>query len=174
MKIKLIKSSFHEGTERNDCVIWEELNKKLIFTELEAESCEDVLDQVGGALIKEGYCKDTYKEALKIREAEYPTGLDIDGIGVAIPHTDVSHVEKQGIAIAVLKNPVTFVQMGTEDETAEIKLVFMLAVKEPKTQIDRLQAILSIIQDKETLKKLLEVRDTEEIIEIIKEKESLS
>lgn len=155
-------------------MIWEELNKQLIFTDLEAENCEDVPDQVGEALIKEGYCRDTYKEALKIREADYPTGLDIDGIGVAIPHTDVSHVNKQGTAIAVLKKPVTFVQMGTDDETTEVRLVFMLAVKEPKTQIDRLQAILGIIQDKETLKKLLEVKNREEIIEIIKEKESLS
>lgn len=174
MNIKLIESSSREGTERKDKMIWEELNKQLIFIELEAENCEDVLDQVGGALIKEGYCKNTYKEALKIREAEYPTGLDIDGIGVAIPHTDISHVEKQGIAIAVLKNPVTFVQMGTDDETTEVRLVFMLAVKEPKTQIDRLQTILGIIQDKDILKKLLEVKDTEEIIEIIKEKEKLS
>lgn len=152
-------------------MIWEELNEQLIFTDLEAKTYEDVMDQVGEAFIQEGYCKDTYKEALKVREAEYPTGLDIDGLGVAIPHTDVSHVNKQGTAIAVLKNPVTFVQMGTDDETTEVRLVFMLAVKEPSTQIDKLQSILAIIQDKETLKKLLEVKNKKEIIEIIKEKE---
>lgn len=155
-------------------MIWEELNKQLIFTDLEAKTCEDVLDQVSEAFIQEGYCKDTYKKALKVRETEYPTGLDIDGIGVAIPHTDISHINKQGTAIAVLKKPVTFVQMGTDDETTEVRLVFMLAVKEPKTQIDRLQAILGIIQDKEVLKKLLEAKNKEEIIEIIKEKEKLS
>lgn len=152
-------------------MIWEELNEQLIFTDLEAKTYEDVMDQVGEAFIQEGYCKDTYKEALKMREAEYPTGLDIDGLGVAIPHTDVSHVNKQGTAIAVLKKPVTFVQMGTDDETTEVRLVFMLAVKEPSTQIDKLQAILAIIQDKEALKKLLEVKNKKEIIEIIKEKE---
>ncbi|MDD3361980.1 MAG: PTS sugar transporter subunit IIA [Hespellia sp.] len=152
-------------------MIWKELKEQLIFTDLEAKTYEDVMDQVGEALIKEGYCKDTYKEALKAREAEYPTGLDIDGLGVAIPHTDVSHVNKQGTAIAVLKDPVTFVQMGSDDETTEVRLVFMLAVKEPSTQIDKLQAILAIIQDKETLEKLLEVKNKEEIIEIIKEKE---
>lgn len=152
-------------------MIWEELNEQLIFTDLEAKTYEDVMNQVGEAFIQEGYCKDTYKEALKMREAEYPTGLDIDGLGVAIPHTDVSHVNKQGTAIAVLKKPVTFVQMGTDDETTEVRLVFMLAVKEPSTQIDKLQAILAIIQDKEALKKLLEVKNKKEIIEIIKEKE---
>lgn len=155
-------------------MIWEELKDELIFTDLEAKTYEDVMERVGEAFIQAGYCKDTYKEALKVREAEYPTGLDIDGIGVAIPHTDVSHVNKQGTAIAVLKNPVTFVQMGSDDETTEVRLVFMLAVKEPSTQIDKLQAILGIIQDKEVLRKLLEVKDKEEIIEIIKEKERLS
>lgn len=152
-------------------MIWEELKEQLIFTDLEAKTYEDVMDQVGGAFIKEGYCKETYRNALKEREAEFPTGLDIDGIGVAIPHTDVSHVNKQGTAIAVLRNPVTFVQMGTDDEKTDVRLIFMLAVKEPSTQIDKLQRILAVIQDKETLKQLLEVKQKEEIVEIIKEKE---
>ena len=28
------------------------------------------------------------------------TGIDVDGFGIAIPHTDISHVNKAGIAIA--------------------------------------------------------------------------
>lgn len=154
-------------------MIWEELKESLVFTKVEAKTYEDVMDQIGGAFIKEGYCKDTYKEALKKREAEYPTGLDIDGIGVAIPHTDVSHVNKTGTAIAVLKNPVTFVQMGTDDETTEVRLVFMLAVKDPKAHIDKLQRIINIIQDKEVLQKLVEATNKKEVIEIVKEKEDV-
>lgn len=153
-------------------MIWEELKEQLIFTDLEAKTYEDVMDQVGEAFIKEGYCKDTYKDALKVREEEYPTGLDIDGLGVAIPHTDISHVNKQATAIAVLKNPVTFVQMGSDDETTDVRLVFMLAVKDPSTQIDKLQAIIEIIQDREVLNKLLQVKNKAEIIEIIKVKEN--
>lgn len=154
-------------------MIWEELKDSLIFTKLMANTYEDVMEQVGGAFIQEGFCKETYVEALKKREAEFPTGLDIDGIGVAIPHTDVSHVNQQGTAIAVLEKPVTFALMGTDDQTTNVRLVFMLAVKDPNAHIDKLQGILAIIQDKAVLKKLLEVNTKEEIIKIVKEKENI-
>ena len=103
----------------------------------------------------------------------FPTGLDIDGLGVAIPHTDVSHVNKAGIAIGVLKKPVTFIQMGSDDEEIGVKLVFMLAVTDPNAHIDELQRIIEIIQDKDVLEKLFTVTDKDTIIEVIKEKENL-
>lgn len=105
------------------------------------------------------------------REKEFPTGLDIDGFGVAIPHTNVSHVNKQGIAIGVLKEPVTFIQMGTDDEEVAVKLVFMLAVVDPASHIDQLQKIIAMIQDKEVLQNITNAEDAEHIIEIVKEKE---
>ena len=152
-------------------MIWEELKDTLIITGLDAQSDQDVMVKVGGALVQEGYAKETYVDALYKREQEFPTGLDVDGVGVAIPHTDVSHVKKAGIAIAVLNNPVTFVQMGTDDETVEVRLVFMLAVINPDKHIDRLQRIMAIIQDTRVLKKLIEANRADQIIEIIKEKE---
>lgn len=152
-------------------MIWEELKNSLIITGIDAQSDQDIMVQVGGALVREGYARESYVEALAKREREFPTGLDVDGVGVAIPHTDVSHVIKAGIAIAVLNNPVTFVQMGTDDETVEVRLVFMLAVVNPDKHIDQLQRILAIIQDTRVLNKILEVNRADQIIEIIKEKE---
>lgn len=152
-------------------MIWEELKDSLIFTGLDAASYEDVMRQVGRAFIREGYVKESYIDALIAREQEFPTGLDVDGVGVAIPHTDVSHVKMAGTGIAVLKEPVTFVQMGTDDETVDVRLVFMLAVVNPNEHIDQLQRILAVIQDTKVLKQLLDVKDADQIIEIIKEKE---
>lgn len=153
-------------------MIWEQLKEPLIILDMQAGSYEDVFSQLGGALVREGYAKDSYINALCAREKEYPTGLDIDGIGVAIPHTDVSHVNRAGTAIAVLKDPVTFVQMGTDDEEVSVSLVFMLCVTDPNAHLDELQKILAVIQDTEVLKRLLKAGSTQEIIEIIKEKEN--
>ncbi len=154
-------------------MIWEELRDSLIVPELKAKSYEEIMEQLGSALIQEGYAKESYVNALIKREQEFPTGLDIGGVGVAIPHTDISHVKKEGIAIGVLKQPVSFIQMGTDDETVDVRLVFMLAVVNPNAHIDQLQRILSIIQDTDVLKKLLSVKETNKIIEIIREKERL-
>ena len=154
-------------------MIWEELDKSVIVPDLEAETWEDVMKSLGQKLIDEGYTKESYIDALLTREKDFPTGLDIDGLGVAIPHTDVSHVNKAGIAIGVLKKPVTFIQMGSDDEEVGVKLVFMLAVTDPNAHIDELQRIIEIIQDKDVLEKLFTVTDKDTIIEVIKEKENL-
>ncbi len=154
-------------------MVWEELKKSLITIGLEAKTYEDVMRQLGGQLIEQGYAKESYIEALIQREAEFPTGLDIDGIGVAIPHTDAIHVKKAATVIATLKEPVEFIQMGTDDEPVKTELIFMLAVEDPKAHLDQLQRIIGIIQDQEVLKKLLSAKDEESIIEIVKEKENV-
>ena len=153
-------------------MVWEKLKKELIIPGLEAKNSDEIFEALGGELVKQGYCKESYVQALKDREAEFPTGINMGEKGVAIPHTDVSHVNKKGIAIATLKEPVSFVEMGTDDEFVNAQVIFMLAVDE-KGHLELLQAILGILQDQETLTKLTEAKDAEEIIEIIKEKENM-
>ena len=153
-------------------MVWEKLKKELIIPGLEAKNSDEIFEALGGELVKQGYCKESYVQALKDREAEFPTGINMREKGVAIPHTDVSHVNKKGIAIATLKEPVSFIEMGTDDEYVKAQVIFMLAVDE-KGHLELLQAILGILQDQETLTKLTEAKDAEEIIEIIKEKENM-
>lgn len=152
-------------------MVWEELKEDLIFTDVEAENTDDIFEKLGGALTQKGYTKDSYVQALKDREAEYPTGLNIDGFGVAIPHTPVEHVNKAATCIGILKKPVEFVEMGTDDDKVDVKLVFMLAVVDPSAHIDQLQRIVTIIQDKEVMKQLAKAKDPREIIGIIHMKE---
>ena len=111
-------------------MVWEKKQEELIIPGLEAKSSDDIFEALGGKLVKQGYCKESYVQALKDREAEFPTGINTGEKGVAIPHTDVSHVNKKGIAIATLKQPVEFVEMGTDDEYVNAQVVFMLAVDE--------------------------------------------
>ena len=73
---------------RGEKMVWEQLKEELIFPRLEATNSKEVFEQVGGEFIKEGFCKDSYIDALVNRESEFPTGIDVDGFGIAIPHTD--------------------------------------------------------------------------------------
>ena len=152
-------------------MVWEHLNKELILPQIDAKDSADIFEQAGGKLVSLGYCKDSYVEALKLREKDFPTGVDMGGVGVAIPHTDVRKKKKKGIVIATTKKPVTFVQMGTDDETVNVRVVFMLAVDE-KGHLELLQAILGILQDLHVVEKLSSAQNPEEIINIIKEKEN--
>lgn len=153
-------------------MVWEQLKEELIFPKLEASNSKEVFEKVGGKFIEEGFCKESYVDALVNRESEFPTGIDVDGFGIAIPHTDISHVNKAGIAIATLENPVKFIQMGTDDEEVEAKVIFMLAVDDPKKHLELLQNVLAVLQDKDVLNKLSNADKCSEIINIVKEKES--
>ena len=152
-------------------MIWEDLNENLIMPDLKAGSSDEVFQQLGGLLVSEGYCKSSYVQALIEREKDFPTGINMGNIGIAIPHTDKEHVIKGAVAIGVLKEPVHFYQMGTNDKNVEAKLIFMLAVKDPKEHLVFLQRILMVLQDQEVLKQLIETKNKQEIINIIKEKE---
>ena len=153
-------------------MLWKELDKELIFLDLDVSSSDEVMEIVGGKLIETGYCKPDYVEALKKREKEFPTGIDTGNIGIAIPHTAVDHVNKGKIAIARLKKTVAFQQMGNDDEMVNVKLIFMLAVDDPTQHLAKLQSIVEVIQDEVTLRKFLNAKAEQEIIESIKEKET--
>ena len=137
-------------------MIWEDLDKKLIHLQAEAGHANDIFDQLGTCFINEGYSRSDYVEALKQREAQFPTGLDINGFGVAIPHTDAGYVlhETEGIMTLV-----------------EVKVVFMLAIEDPKNHIKKLQQILRIIQDNAVLEKIYQASSADEVIDIVKQKE---
>lgn len=152
-------------------MIWEDLQEDLVVMDLEAESSEEVFRKLGGKLIEAGYCKESYVEALINREKDFPTGINMGEIGIAMPHTDREHVNKSGIAIARLKNPVKFFQMGTLDVEVQARIIFMLAVEDPDAHLIFLQRIIILLQDETVLQRILSAKDKQEIITMIKEKE---
>ncbi|MBO8435323.1 MAG: PTS sugar transporter subunit IIA [Tyzzerella sp.] len=152
-------------------MIWEVLDENLIIPELDASNSDEVFEKLGGRLIEQGYCKDTYINALKEREKNYPTGIDLGGINFAMPHTDSQHVNKTAIAIGVLKNPVHFYHMGTTDRDVTVNLIFMLAVENPNEHIGFIGGLLELFQDQDLLEKLTKAKTPKDIVEIFKEKE---
>lgn len=153
-------------------MIWEDLDENLIVPDLEAGDSGEAFKILGGKMISAGYCKDSYVDALTAREKDFPTGINMGEIGIAIPHTDKEHVKKGAVAIGVLKKPVHFFQMGTTDEPVNAKLIFMLAVEDPKEHLVFLQRILMVLQDQKVLARIIETEDKKQIIQIIKEKEN--
>lgn len=152
-------------------MIWTKLEETLIFTGMKARNWQEVLQKTGAVLQEKGYVKDSYIDALIQREIKYPTGINMGETGVAIPHTDPDEVMKEGIAIAVLDNPVAFGQMGTEQGTVMVRLVFVLAIKEPGSQVERLKQMMQMLRDREMLERLENASDSRSVINIIREKE---
>jgi PTS system galactitol-specific IIA component len=66
-----------------------------------ASDSKDVITHLGKLLFDAGYVRDSFVDAALDRESRLPTGLPLSGdVNAAIPHTEVEHVLKPGLAIA--------------------------------------------------------------------------
>lgn len=142
------------------------LNEELIFVDMEAVDEQDAIKELANFLYKQGFVKESYIQAILDREKVFPTGLPTEGVGVAIPHTDSIHVKKGAIALGVLKESVFFHTMGMPDETVKVDIIFMMAIEKPEAQLEILQKLMSIFQQKELLDKIKKSEKPSDIKEI--------
>lgn len=126
-----------------------------------------ILRKLGKELCKLGFVKESYIEAVCEREKQFPTGLPMSGGGIAIPHADVSHVNKEAMIVGLLKEPVDFRVMGSQSEYVSAQLIFMLAIKDSQAQLEMLQRLIEGCQDEQTLITLRDSKEPEAIERIL-------
>lgn len=139
--------------------------RELILRDVDAKDAEDAIRQVGQRFYAEGFVKDTYIDAVVAREKAYATGLQLEEIAVAMPHTDPQHVNRPGVCIAQLKHPVTFEHMGDPDTKVEAEMLFMMAIKSPDEQVELLQKVLGVFQQSEVVAAFRSAKSEDELYE---------
>lgn len=142
------------------------LEKGIALLDIDVKSQSEILSIMANELFNKGLVKEKYKDAVIAREKEYPTGLQTPTIGIAIPHTDSKYVYESQIAVARLKNPVHFLQMGDE-QSVSAKLIFMLALKEAHSQLEVLQKLVALIQDEKQVEQLLSLSDSNKVLQVL-------
>ena len=150
------------------------LKRELILLDIDVNDKLDVLEVMADNLHQLGYVKDTYKKAVIEREKVFATGLKrklptLIG-GVAIPHTDIQHVNIPAISIARLNKAVDFVIMGDDSNTVKVDLIFMLAMKEEHAQLELLQSLMGILQDENALNYIKNEKSIDNIKNFISDK----
>jgi galactitol PTS system EIIA component len=145
-------------------------DESVILLDVEADTKEAVLETVAKNLVDKGLVKESFVPAILKRESEFATGLPTAGVSVAIPHTDVEHVNQKTISVAVLKKPVDFVIMGDDSETTPVQIIFMLAMDEAHSQLTLLQKLMQVFQDETTLTTLANATDQTSIKTLLEEK----
>ena len=137
-----------------------------------AKDVDDIVGVLGNLLFEAGLTKESFVPAALAREKEMPTGLPLSGdYNAAIPHTDIEHVLKPGVAFATLTEPVHFHNMALPNETVKVSMVFLLALDKPKAQIAMLQEIARLLQNAKLIENLMTATECEEVFRIIRNKE---
>lgn len=140
-----------------------------IILNLEARTSDAALSELAELMYSNGYVKASYKDAVIAREKSFATGLPTVYCSVAIPHTDIEHVEAKSIGVAVLKDTVPFVIMGEAKETTDVKLIFMLAMDKEDAQLSLLQKLMGIFQNDQLLKTIVNAKTRNEIAQVIEQ-----
>lgn len=143
------------------------LSEDLIFFGVEAENRTQLLTNLSEILFQRGYVKESFLHAVLEREAQYPTGLPTQMIKIAVPHTDIQHVNKAGILIASLKEPIMFKDMGNGVDDIPVELVFMLSINAPKEHVLVLQQIIGLFCDDKVLSQIKAAQNPKALLSII-------
>lgn len=143
------------------------IHEENIILNLSATDKESVLSQMSDVLCQNGFVKSTFKDAVIEREKEFATGLPTHLCSVAIPHTDVEHINNRTIGVAILEKEVPFVEMETLDQQTDVKIVFMLAMDKVDDQLKLLQQLMQIFQSEEKLEQILRTKDRAALATII-------
>ena len=142
---------------------------KIALFKQHAENRDEALKMLADEFIKAGVAKDTFYDGLITREANFPTGLSLNNMCVAIPHTDIEHVNRTQIGFMTLDTPVEFIEMGTEDKVIPVTMMFMLALKEAHQQLEMLMKLMDLFQNDELVEKFYNCENYEEFFTLIKE-----
>jgi len=136
---------------------------------LETGDARDVIRVIGEKLLQAGYVHPTFTDAALEREKNIPTGLPLGGrFNAAIPHTDIEHVIRPGVGMATLTRPVVFMNMVSPQEPVEAQLVFVLALEQPKSQIEMLQEIAGVLQKPSVVEALVAAGNLEDVYTALK------
>ena len=141
-------------------------SEDLIYINESYRSQNHLFNQLSKDFLEKGYVYDTYQAALKQREIEYPTGLQTEVCGIAIPHTEAVHIKKQAIAVVKLDEPIVFKEMVGE-ANVPVKLLFFLLVKEKESQVQVLSNLMSLFSNKQFISTLLQSESKTQLLETI-------
>lgn len=140
---------------------------EFVFLDYSFKTQEDLFKKIYSETFERGYVREDFLERIKLREGIFPTGLQLEDMGVAIPHTDSECILKEFVAI-VTTDSVEFKSMENINQSVSVKIVFVLGLNEPHAQLEMLQSLMRLLQNKEILANLIGARTPEEVIKLIK------
>ncbi|HLV45248.1 MAG TPA: PTS sugar transporter subunit IIA [Aggregatilineales bacterium] len=146
------------------------LHPEAILLHQQLADSTEVISELGGRLKALGFVKDDFVKATLAREASMPTGLPLMGeVNAALPHVDIEYVNSPALGLATLVEPVIFKNMVNPDEEVPVRLVIMLALEQPKSQVEMLQQVAGLLQQPAAIEQLMNAATPDEVLGILEE-----
>lgn len=149
--------------------IIENLDTKYFFLNKDFDSKEEVFGFISKILVENNYVTEDYLIKVLEREENFPTGMKLEEMNVAIPHVDSNYILKENLFLITSKKGIEFNNAENNGEKLNVKIIFGLLIKEHNAHINFLVKLVELFQENEKLKLILESSDKEEVMKILKE-----
>ena len=115
---------------------------------------DEVRTFIFNGLREQDIVKASWLNALREREAEYPTGIALDGYAVAIPHCASENANRPAVFIVRVPEAVE-VDEADGDGKLWVNLFISLVVTDPADQLQMLKSLFNHLQIEDFYQKLL-------------------
>ena len=144
------------------------LDSELIHLHQAPTDRNALFSQITDQLIAKGIVEESYREALVLRELNHPTAMQLETMGVAIPHVDVEHVREERLVVVTCPEGIEFNQAEDPDLTMKVNVIFFLLLKEKDARLEFLMKLISLFQKTGEMNRLLGTASREEVMHILK------
>ena len=148
---------------------------EIIRQPLEAQTNAEAITKMGKIMQDAGFVEASYVQSVLTREKDFPTGLKLANVCVAIPHAmPEDNVKKSGIGAARLLHPVKFHSMEDPSQTVEAQILFLLALRDRNAHLEILKRLFLSFQKEDLLQGLLQSKDEGELLEALRKNLALA
>ncbi|UNA33701.1 PTS sugar transporter subunit IIA [Klebsiella pneumoniae subsp. pneumoniae] len=113
------------------------------------------------------YVEPSYPEALIAREENHPTAMQLERMGVAIPHVDVEHVREEKLVVVTCPEGIVFNQAEDPDCTMKVNVIFFLLLKEKDAHLEFLMKLISLFQRSNEMDQILWAKSKDDVMELL-------
>lgn len=142
------------------------MSQNIVFTNVSSQA--ELFEVVSDYLEDANYVTKDYRQALRDREEEFPTGLKVDlqdgseTLYAAIPHTETQYCLVDQVVYVKNDNPIVFKHMINPEEDCFVQDFFFIINSKKEGQTDILSNLIAFFTTKGNLDHLHTLGDDKE------------
>lgn len=143
------------------------LDRELIYLNQAPQDRNALFNKITDVLLAKGIVEESYREALILREQDHPTAMQLETMGVAIPHVDIEHVREERLVVVTCPEGIVFNQAEDPELTMKVNVIFFLLLKGKDAHLEFLMKLISLFQKTAEMNVLLSTTSVEEVMRLL-------
>lgn len=143
------------------------LDRELIHLHQAPQDRNALFSTIADQLLEKGIVEESYRAALIAREQDHPTAMQLETMGVAIPHVDIEHVREERLVVVTCPEGIEFNQAEDPDLTMKVNVIFFLLLKQKDAHLEFLMKLIQLFQKTPEMNTLLGTTSREDVLQIL-------